>query len=76
MIDKRVQLGKAHSLISTLVLGNYYGELSLKFESGNIIHMRTTQNFKIEDLHRPGGVKLVSVTNAGTSETDGGVPRE
>ena len=74
MIDKRIQLGKAHSLISTLVLGNYYGELSLKFEHGNVIHMRTTQNFKIEDLQRTGGVKLVAITNAGTTETDGDLP--
>lgn len=72
MIDKRVQLGKAHALVSTLVLGNYYGELSLKFEHGNIIHMRTTQNFKITDLQREGGIQLMSVAgNARATETDG-----
>ena len=73
MLDKRVQLGTAHALISTLVLGNYYGELSFKFESGNIIHMRTTQNFKIDDLGARG-VKLVSIADADTTKAGDKVP--
>lgn len=73
-LDKMVQLGKAHSLVSTLVLNNYFGELSFKFEHGNIIHMRTTQNFKMEDLGKDG-VKLVQVgADASSSEGNSEIP--
>lgn len=48
-ISKQSRLEKVRTLVGTLVFSNYYGELNLKFESGNIIHIRMTQSYKLDD---------------------------
>jgi hypothetical protein len=49
-INKFDQMAKAQTLIQSLVNSNFYGELNVKFEHGNIVHLRQITNLKIELL--------------------------
>lgn len=53
MIDKRSQIRKVQALVIDKVMSSFFGELYLKFEHGNIVHCRVTENKKpttIEDV--------------------------
>lgn len=46
MIDKRAQVRRAKALIINKSMESFYGEVILKFESGNIVFMRVAENIK------------------------------
>lgn len=63
MLPPNKQIKTAQSMVSTLVHSNFFGELVLKFEAGNIVHIRQVTNAKIGDVHE-------RMTNVG-SPTEG-----
>jgi hypothetical protein len=53
-------------------MSKFYGEVQLKFESGNIVHIRAIKNMKIEDVavrFNVGDLEHVVVSNTGSDST-------
>ena len=51
-LPKRQQVDVATKLIAKLSRDKFYGEMYLKFEHGNIVHIRQTLNVKVEDVEK------------------------
>jgi hypothetical protein len=71
---KAIQIQTATAMISTLVHSGFYGELQIKFESGQIVHIREVQNRKIDDV--AGTFKLWSQDNAAFAAGSENTPSE
>ena len=50
MITKDQQLKRISKHLKQLSDENYYGEVTVKMEAGNIVHLRYVKNEKIENL--------------------------
>ena len=75
-LPRRKQVELATKLISKLSRDQFYGEMYLKFECGNIVHIRQTLNVKVEDVEKRLLDSTVSTTDgkefsASTSTGDG-----
>jgi len=51
-LPRRKQVDLATKLIGKLSKDQFYGEVYLKFEHGNIVHIRQTLNVKVEDVEK------------------------
>ena len=51
-LPRRKQVDLATKLIVKLSKELFYGEVFLKYEHGNIVHIRQTLNVKVEDMER------------------------
>jgi hypothetical protein len=57
-------------MIATLVYSRFYGEVVLKFEAGNIVHIRRSQSSKIEDeARRLQGVEYAALAARSSNNT-------
>jgi hypothetical protein len=52
-IDKSSQLTRAAQHVKKLQDVNFYGELTVKFEHGNIVYMRQVTHMKIDSIEEP-----------------------
>jgi len=59
-LGKDRQEATAHTIISTLIASDFWGEVQFKFEKGNVVHIRVIRNTKIDDEAN----KLVGKLNA------------
>ncbi len=50
MLNKNGQKNKAKAFLDFLVDNNYWGELVIKFEVGNIVHLRLGKGVRLEDI--------------------------
>lgn len=60
----------ATKLVSKLSREHFYGEVYLKFEHGNIVHIRQTLNVKVEDVEK----RLLDPSVSGTEEGEFSAP--
>ena len=49
-LPRTLQVRTASTMIGTLSQSGFFGELVLKFEAGNIVHIRQITNAKIDDV--------------------------
>lgn len=50
-IDKERQKNHVKQFVEFLMDNDYYGEWNVKFESGNIVHMKLVKGLKLESLN-------------------------
>ncbi len=50
MISKGHQKKNSNNFVNFLIDKGYWGELTVKFEEGNIVHMKLNKGLKIENL--------------------------
>lgn len=51
MISKDHQKRNSKAFVDFLVDKGYYGDLTIKFENGNIVHMKLNKGLKIENIN-------------------------
>lgn len=56
---KHKQIDAVVTMIATLVNSDFWGELVIKFESGNVVHIKKSESIKI---NKAGGVRNVTTT--------------
>jgi len=49
-ISKTKQAYAINTLLNTLVKSQFYGAVTVKFEDGNVVHVKVEKNLKIETI--------------------------
>ena len=50
MLSKKEQKQKAYEFVDFLIDNDYWGEVTWKFEKGNVVHLKLSRGLKLESM--------------------------